>query len=76
MDRVDTIVYSISAVLQLAAIIFAIRMSREVNDRRPWLMLAGALLVMFAARLLALKFPLKTASTSTPSSPRRFPCYF
>jgi PAS domain S-box-containing protein len=57
MDRVDTIVYSISAVLQLAAIIFAIRMSREVNDRRPWLMLAGALLVMFAARLLALKVP-------------------
>ncbi len=66
MDRVDTIVYSISAVLQLAAILFALRMSGEVNDRRPWLMLAAALLVMFAARLLALKVPLQTREHINP----------
>jgi PAS domain S-box-containing protein len=66
MDRVDTIVYSISAVLQLAAILFALRMSGEVNDRRPWLMLAGALLVMFGARLLALKVPIQTREHINP----------
>ncbi len=66
MDRVDTILYSISAVLQLAAILFAIRMSREVNDRRPWLVLAAALLVMFGGRLLALKVPIQNREHLSP----------
>src|ERR1700691_3606513 len=57
MDRVDTFVYGIAAVLQLAAMLFALRMSREAQDRRPWLLMMGALLVMFGARLLALKVP-------------------
>lgn len=57
MDRVDTVVYGIAAVLQLAAMLFALRMSREARDRWPWLVMMAALLVMFGARLLALWIP-------------------
>jgi len=46
--------YFISAVLQLAAMFFALRMAREVDDRGPWLSLFAALFVMFAFRVLAL----------------------
>jgi PAS domain S-box-containing protein len=59
MDRLDTTVYFVSAVLQLAAMVFAIRMSMEVADRRPWLLMLLALAVMFGARILALLVPLQ-----------------
>ena len=59
MDRLDTTLYFVSAVLQLAAMVFAVRMSKEVADRRPWLMLFAALAVMFGARILALSVPLQ-----------------
>jgi PAS domain S-box-containing protein len=51
MDQLDTTVYFLSAILQLVAMVFALRMSREAADRRPWLLLFGAMLVMFAARI-------------------------
>ncbi|MGD0140603.1 MAG: ATP-binding protein [Tepidisphaeraceae bacterium] len=57
MDRLDATVYFLSAILQLVAILFALRMSREASDRRPWLVLFAALLVMFASRILALTLP-------------------
>jgi len=57
MDRLDTFLYFVAAVLQLAAMIFAIRMSMEVSDRRPWMIMLGALAVMFGARILALTVP-------------------
>ncbi len=66
MDRLDTTVYFISAVLQLAAMVFAIRMSMEVTDRRPWLVLFAALAVMFAARILALSVPLQVRQHLNP----------
>src|SRR5580700_748014 len=66
MDRVDTIVYGVSALLQLAAIIFALRVSREVRDRRPWYVMMAALFVMLAARLLALKVPVQNREHLNP----------
>lgn len=59
MDRLDYTLYTVSAVLQLAAMIFAIRMSLQVADRRPWLVLLAALAVMFGGRLLAVEVPLQ-----------------
>jgi PAS domain S-box-containing protein len=57
MDGLDTTLFFISAVLQLAAIVFALLMSRQVNDRRPWFVLMGALLLMLVARILVLTGP-------------------
>src|SRR5690242_14564690 len=57
MDRLDSTLFFVSAILQLAAILFAIRMSREVQDRGPWLVMLAALALMFAARILAMFIP-------------------
>ena len=57
MDRLDQTLFFFSAILQLAAIVFALLMARQVNDRRPWLLLMVALLVMFIARILAMTVP-------------------
>jgi len=57
MDRLDATIYFLSAILQLVAILFALRMSREAVDRRPWLVLFAALLVMFAGRITAMILP-------------------
>jgi PAS domain S-box-containing protein len=57
MDRLDTLLYFAAAVMQLAAMIFAIRMSLEVADRRPWMLMLAALIAMFLARILALTTP-------------------
>ncbi|MGD0389373.1 MAG: ATP-binding protein [Tepidisphaeraceae bacterium] len=57
MDRLDATVYFLSAILQLTAMLFALRMSREAADRRPWLVLFGALLVMFGGRILGITMP-------------------
>jgi PAS domain S-box-containing protein len=45
--------FHLSAVLQLAAVVFAVLMSRVAVDKRPWLVLAAAAGVMFIQRLLA-----------------------
>jgi PAS domain S-box-containing protein len=66
MDRVDTIVYSVSALLQLAAIVFALRVSSDVKDRRPWLVMVAALLVMLGARLVAMKVPIQSREHINP----------
>jgi PAS domain S-box-containing protein len=57
MQEVDPILYIVSSILQLAAMVFAIRMTREVNDKRPWLVLFTALLFMFVFRLTAFFLP-------------------
>jgi len=66
MSGLDATFYFISATLQLAAMIFAIRMSREVADRRPWLVLLSALVLMFVARILAIMLPLSTREHINP----------
>src|SRR5579872_2433700 len=66
MDRLDTAMYFLSALLQLAAMVFAIRMSREVIDRRPWMVMLAALAVMFGARILALAVPISMRQHVTP----------
>jgi PAS domain S-box-containing protein len=53
MDQVETYCYIVAAVLQLAALVFAAKMAREVSDRRPWLFLSAALFIMFAYRVVA-----------------------
>jgi PAS domain S-box-containing protein len=57
MQEFDPILYIVSSILQLAAMVFAIRMTREVNDKRPWLVLFAALLIMFVFRLTGLFLP-------------------
>jgi PAS domain S-box-containing protein len=47
----DEYVYWIAAAFQLAAMLFAAKMSREVKDRRPWYVLFAAMLIMFSVRL-------------------------
>ena len=54
MSRPDNILYFVSAILQLAAMFLAIRMAREASDRRPWMLLFGALFIMFAFRVASL----------------------
>ena len=66
MDRLDTAIYFVSALLQFAAMGFAIRMSLEAVDRRPWLIMLLALAVMFAVRILALSMPLGFRQHVTP----------
>jgi PAS domain S-box-containing protein len=66
MDRLDNTLYFVAAVLQFAAIIFAIRMSLEVADRRPWLLMLLALAVMFGARILALSVPMQLRQHISP----------
>jgi PAS domain S-box-containing protein len=60
MEQVDTALYVIAAALQLAAMFYAIRMAREVNDPRPWLVLSAAFLLMFLFRLMAFVVPMGT----------------
>jgi PAS domain S-box-containing protein len=66
MDRLDTTVYFLSAILQLAAMAFALRMAREAQPRPPWLLLFAALAVMFVGRILALYVPLEIRQHFTP----------
>jgi PAS domain S-box-containing protein len=54
MEHVDTVLYVLAALLQLAAMAYAIRVARDVSDKRPWLVLFAALFVMFGFRVLAL----------------------
>jgi signal transduction histidine kinase/ActR/RegA family two-component response regulator len=54
MAHLEEVLYLVAAVLQLAAMFFAVRMAREVNDRRPWLVLFLALFIMFAFRVVAM----------------------
>jgi PAS domain S-box-containing protein len=62
----DTTIYFISAVLQLAAMVFAVRMSLEVSDRRPWLVMLLALALMFGGRILALLIPIQVRQHFSP----------
>jgi PAS domain S-box-containing protein len=48
------ILFGISVVLQVAAVIFALRMARRQSIGTPWLVLAGALLLMLGFRLFGL----------------------
>jgi PAS domain S-box-containing protein len=66
MERLDTIVYFISAVLQFVAMVFAVRMSMEATNKRPWLVLFAALAVMFVGRILALSAPLQVRQHINP----------
>ena len=58
MLSLDVTLYCIAAAFQLAAMIFALRMMRIVDDRRPWVVLVAALLMMFAMRIVAIVVPL------------------
>ncbi len=51
---VDDIVFIFAAGFQLAAIAFAFKMIREARDRRPWVVLSAALLLMFLVRCVYL----------------------
>jgi PAS domain S-box-containing protein len=44
--------YVIASCFQVVAIIFGVRMVMEVKDRRPWLVLVSALLIMLVFRIL------------------------
>ena len=66
METVDLALYLVAAPLQLAALIFAVRVAREVSDRRPWAMLFAALSIMFAFRVAA-----RCSSATTSSGTRR-----
>jgi PAS domain S-box-containing protein len=68
MNDIDTVLYTAAAALQLAAMFFAARMAREVNDRRPWLVLFAALFIMFALRIVALWVPASTRQHFGPWS--------
>jgi PAS domain S-box-containing protein len=67
MDGLDTTLFFISAVLQLAAIVFAVLMARQVNDRRPWLVLMGALLLMLIGRILFITLPTSVRDHINPT---------
>jgi PAS domain S-box-containing protein len=56
-EWLDNFLYVFAALLQLAAMIFAIRMAREVDDRRPWFLLFAALFIMFVMRVIAVFVP-------------------
>ena len=49
-----TTVYAVSTVVQVAAMLFALRTSRGASDPRPWRILLAALGVMFSYRILAI----------------------
>jgi PAS domain S-box-containing protein len=66
MDGLDTTLFLISAVLQLAAIVFALLMARQVNDRRPWFVLMGALLLMLIGRILYMILPMSVRDHINP----------
>src|SRR5947209_1302288 len=53
MQNIDTTFYVVSAIVQLAAMFFAVRVGREVSDRRPWMVLFAALFLMFGFRAFA-----------------------
>lgn len=48
------ILLSFSAVIQIAAIVLAVRMVNQANDRRPWLVMIMALGLMLVIRLLGI----------------------
>lgn len=48
------ILLSVSAVIQIAAIVLAVRMVNQANDRRPWLVMIMALGLMLVIRLLGI----------------------
>ena len=50
---VDSALYLVSAILQLCAMVYAVRMTHEVHDKRPWLLLFFALFLMFVYRIAA-----------------------
>jgi PAS domain S-box-containing protein len=54
--QVDQIEYVLAAVFQMAAMIFALRMALEVQDRRPWLLLFAAMTIMFVFRATRIIF--------------------
>jgi PAS domain S-box-containing protein len=66
MGQVDSVLYFVSALLQLAAMFFAIRMAGEISDRRPWIILFAALLTMFVARVIALSVPIEILKHFNP----------
>jgi len=53
----DVTLYAVAAALQLAAMVYALRMMRIVDDKRPWVVLFSALLIMFAVRLILIVEP-------------------
>ena len=57
MTQFDAAFFLIAAILQLAAMVFALRMIREVNDRGPWIVLILALSIMFGFRVMGLFVP-------------------
>jgi len=57
MGRLDAMMYVLAAILQLAAMLFALWMAREAAYRRPWLVMFAALLLMFANRVLGTMTP-------------------
>lgn len=67
MSQYDTICYIFGAVLQLATMIYAARMAREVTDRRPWMVLLAALSIMFAFRVVSLFISPQSRQLAGPS---------
>ncbi len=48
----EAILFTLASILYVATIIFVVLMLREKGDRRPWLMLLGALGLLFAFRMI------------------------
>jgi PAS domain S-box-containing protein len=76
MGQIDTDLYWVATILQFAAIIYAIRMLAMVNDRRPWLALLFGLVLMLAARVMALTLPLETRQHTGPFIAPLLSCAF
>jgi PAS domain S-box-containing protein len=58
--------FVIAAVFQLAAMVFAVKMTLEVRDRRPWILLFAAMAVMFVIRILRIIFKNEVIEAFSP----------
>src|SRR4029078_11881206 len=54
MTQLEMFLYAVSLVLQLAAMLFALRMAHRSVLSRPWFVMAAALAIMCAFRIVAL----------------------
>jgi PAS domain S-box-containing protein len=52
VSQSEAIPFALASILYLATMIFVVLMLREKGDRRPWLMLLGALGLLFAFRIV------------------------
>jgi PAS domain S-box-containing protein len=60
MSQSETILFVIAIVLYVPAMLLVVGMVRDAGDRRPWLVLLGALFALFAFRVAAFRITTET----------------